>query len=106
MLQRHTVRLYLGIALGALALWAVGVPGRTVLTVGGVGLMVFMHAGGHGTHGGHQGAQRSADQAEAGRWPGSSEIGGTRTGRGSHTDDGGPADDARPGGARGASGCH
>lgn len=40
------------VALG-LVLWAVGVPGSTLLTLGLFGGMMLMH-GGHGGHGGHQ----------------------------------------------------
>jgi hypothetical protein len=45
-------KLYLGIAVVALAMWIVGVSGRTILSLAAVGFMVAMHAGGHGGHGG------------------------------------------------------
>lgn len=46
-------KLFLGIAAAAVVMWVAGVPGRTILSVAAVGLMLTMHAGDHGGHGGH-----------------------------------------------------
>lgn len=51
-LKSLSTKLYLGIAVAALIAWAVGVPGRTILSFAAVAFMLAMHAGGHGGHGG------------------------------------------------------
>lgn len=68
-LKSLSTKLYLGMAVAALAAWAVGVPGRTVLTFAAVGFMIAMHAGGHHSHGG------GAHGGHGGRGVGDSRLG-------------------------------
>ncbi len=60
-LKSLSTKLYLGIAAAALVMWIAGVPGRTILSLGAVGFMIAMHAGGHGGHGGHGGREDRDD---------------------------------------------
>lgn len=53
-LKSLSTKFYLGIAAAALVMWIAGVPGRTILSLGAVGFMIAMHAGGHGGHGGRE----------------------------------------------------
>lgn len=53
-----TAWIVIGLAVLGLVLWAIGVPGQTLLTIGFVGGMMLMH-GSHGSHGGHGGGSGS-----------------------------------------------
>lgn len=61
--NRRNLYLYLGVAVLAVVLWAVGVSTTTLVTVALVGLMLVMHMGGHGghSHGGGPGGTRRTD---------------------------------------------
>lgn len=61
-----STKLYLGITVAALVAWVAGVPGRTILSLAAVGLMIAMHAGGHGHgHGGGGGGHEDRDPADS-----------------------------------------
>lgn len=73
-LESLSTKLYLVIAAAALAMWIAGVPGRTILSLGAVGFVIAMHAGGHGGredrddgpfHAGHTGPAPSASSPDA-----------------------------------------
>ena len=75
-LKSLSTKLYLGIAVAALAMWIAGVSGRTILSLAAVGFMVAMHAGGHGGHGGHSGRDDAdAHAVHGGRAPSASSTG-------------------------------
>lgn len=72
-LKSLSTKLFVAIAAAALLMWVAGVPGRSILSVAAVGLMIAMHAGGHGHHGSRPGepAERGHDAAHAGAAPSS-----------------------------------
>ena len=66
-LKSLSTKLYLAIAAAALAAWALGIPGRTVVSFAAVALMIAMHADGHGGNGGHgmhSGSRKRASSRE------------------------------------------
>lgn len=105
-LKSLSTKLYLGIAAAALIAWAVGVPGRTIVSFAAVAFMLAMHAGGHGGHGG------GPNGGDGGRGQADPHAGHTKAGATGHTGHTGAespkvaADEVRTSRTGSGGGCH